>query len=109
MKKLFLWGWMLLSFGFLRAQDNAIIWYERPAREWVEALPLGNGKMGAMIFGGVEEELIQLNETTLWSGGPRKDNVNPDAYQYLAPIREALAKKDYEQAQQLTRKMQGHY
>lgn len=70
---------------------------------------LGNGQIGAMLFGGVENELIQLNEGTLWSGGPQKRNVNPDAYTYLAPIREALAKEDYQTATQLCRKMQGHY
>ena len=75
----------------------------------MEALPLGNGQIGAMLFGGVENELIQLNEGTLWSGGPQKRNVNPDAYTYLAPIREALAKEDYQTATQLCRKMQGHY
>lgn len=109
MKRIFLWIGMLLSIGFTYAQRDAKLWYENPANEWVEALPVGNGKIGAMLFGGVEEELIQLNETTLWSGGPRKDHVNPEAHQFLTPIREALARKDYELAQELTRKMQGHY
>lgn len=109
MKKLFLWGCIVLSFKSLQAQDNSKIWYDKPASEWVEALPVGNGQIGAMVFGGVEDELIQLNESTLWSGGPRKNNVNPEAYKYLKPIREALSRKDYSSAQELTRKMQGHY
>lgn len=103
----------LLALAFLvlplNAQEHLKLWYEQPARQWVEALPLGNGQIGAMLFGGVENELIQLNEGTLWSGGPQKRNVNPDAYTYLAPIREALAKEDYQTATQLCRKMQGHY
>lgn len=103
----------LLALSFLvlplNAQEHLKLWYEQPAQQWVEALPLGNGQIGAMVFGGVENELIQLNEGTLWSGGPQKRNVNPGAYKYLAPIREALAKEDYEAASQLCRKMQGHY
>ena len=84
------------------------LWYKQPAKEWVEALPLGNGRIGAMVFGGVEDELIQLNESTLWSGGPVKASVNPDAYSHLAEIREALlVKENYAKADSLTRKMQG--
>ncbi|WP_437921222.1 glycoside hydrolase family 95 protein [Sphingobacterium sp. LRF_L2] len=96
-----------LSKGY--GQTNNTLWYDKPAKEWVEALPLGNGELGAMIFGGVEDELIQLNESTLWSGGPRKDNVNPQAYSYLKQVRTALQNKDYELAKELTKKMQGHY
>ena len=59
------------------------LFYDKPASKWVEALPVGNGRIGAMIFGGVEEELLQLNESTLWSGGPVKASVHPEAYQYL--------------------------
>lgn len=86
------------------------LWYNNPAQKWVEALPVGNGKIGAMIFGGVEEELLQLNESTLWSGGPVKTNVNPESPLYLAQVREALLKdEDYTKANQLTKKMQGLY
>jgi hypothetical protein len=91
------------------AQNNLRLWYEKPAKEWVEALPVGNGRIGAMIFGGVENELIQLNEGTLWSGGPQKKNINPDAPKYLQPIRDALAKEDYKTATALCRKMQGYF
>ena len=84
------------------------LWYNKPASQWVEALPVGNGHIGGMIFGGVEEELIQLNESTLYSGGPVKKNINPAAHTYLPQIREALLKEeDYAKADQLTRKMQG--
>jgi len=86
------------------------IWYDRPAMRWTEALPVGNGRLGAMIFGRPGEELIQLNEGTLWSGGPVKPNVNPQAASYLPLIRDALLNHaDYAKADSLTRKMQGIY
>lgn len=86
------------------------LWYNKPAEKWVEALPVGNGKIGAMIFGGVEEELLQLNESTLWSGGPVKKDVNPDAKNYLPKLRKALLEdEDYTAANQLSKKMQGLY
>jgi alpha-L-fucosidase 2 len=83
------------------------LWYNKPAAVWTEALPVGNGTFGAMVFGGVEEELIQLNEATLWSGGPLQKSVNPASPQYLQPLREALFKRDYEKADALAHKMQG--
>ncbi|MDP4209381.1 MAG: glycoside hydrolase family 95 protein [Bacteroidota bacterium] len=91
------------------AQRNLKLWYNKPATQWVEALPVGNGKIGAMIFGRVDEELIQLNEGSLWSGGPMKRNVNPEAFQYLQPLREALFAEDYQKATALCRKMQGYF
>lgn len=90
-------------------RKDLTLWYNQPASEWVEALPLGNGRLGAMIFGGVDRELIQLNDGSLWSGGPRKDNVNPEAAQHLAPLRQALAKGDYDTASNLCRNMQGYF
>src|SRR6478735_7678485 len=94
----------------LLSQQQGILWYKQPAVVWTEALPVGNGRLGAMVFGGVSKELIQLNESTLWSGGPVKTNVNPGAPTYLPLIREALLKnKDYEKAIALTKKMQGLY
>jgi alpha-L-fucosidase 2 len=86
------------------------LWYTKPALEWIEALPIGNGKLGAMIFGGSSEELIQLNESTLWSGGPVKTGVNANAKSYLPKIRKALLEtKDYTLANELAKKMQGLY
>jgi alpha-L-fucosidase 2 len=88
--------------------QNSTLWYNRPAAAWTEALPVGNGRLGAMVFGKVNEELIQLNESSLWSGGPVKMNVNPGAPAYLPQIREALLKeKDYDKAKKLAMKMQG--
>ena len=67
----------LLIFPVLVAAQDLKLWYNKPATVWTEALPVGNGRLGAMIFGGVEEELIQLNEATLWSGGPVKNERQP--------------------------------
>jgi len=54
------------------------MWYRKPAQEWTEALPIGNGRLGGIVFGGVPVERIQLNEDSLWCGGPRETN-NPTA------------------------------
>ena len=84
------------------------LWYSKPAVNWVEALPAGNGRIGAMVFGRVEEELLQLNESTLYSGGPVKRNINPEAHTYLSQVRDALLKEeDYGKANTLAKKMQG--
>lgn len=94
----------------ISAQQEIKLWYDHPATRWTEALPIGNGRLGAMIFGRPGDELIQLNESTLWSGGPVKTDVNPDAPAYLPLIRDALLNHaDYEKADSLTRKMQGLY
>jgi alpha-L-fucosidase 2 len=66
-----------------------ILFYTHPAREWNQALPLGNGRLGAMVFGNVNAERIQLNESSLWMGGPRDTN-NPDALKHLAEVRRLL-------------------
>ncbi|GAB3755084.1 glycoside hydrolase family 95 protein [Spirosoma pomorum] len=112
MKKQFFSSCLLLALGTsnLPAQTTPKLWYDKPATQWVEALPLGNGRIGAMVFGGVEQELIQLNESTLWSGGPVKKGVNPQAATYLPAIREALLnQEDYAKADELTKKLQGFY
>ncbi|MDR0698976.1 MAG: glycoside hydrolase family 95 protein [Tannerella sp.] len=85
------------------------MYYDEPAQEWVEALPVGNGRLGAMIFGGTDRELIQLNEESLWAGGPVDPNPNPDAPKYLPLIREALDREDYGKATTLLKNMQGYY
>jgi alpha-L-fucosidase 2 len=84
------------------------LWYTRPAQEWVEALPVGNGRLGAMIFGGLETEHLQLNEDTLWSGGPKKWN-NPSARDLLPEVRRLLFAGRYVEAEQLCLKMQGPF
>jgi alpha-L-fucosidase 2 len=80
--------------------SNLTLWYRQPARHWVEALPVGNGRLGAMVFGGVTEERLQLNEITLWSGGPQ-DADSPEALVALPKIREMLFAGKYREAQEL--------
>ncbi|MGI4844320.1 MAG: glycoside hydrolase family 95 protein [Janthinobacterium lividum] len=92
-----------------QAGADLTLHYDKPAAVWTEALPVGNGRLGAMVFGRPGEELLQLNEATLWSGGPVGRNVNPGAYAALGKVREALAREDYAQAYALSRQMQGRY
>ncbi|MBW8859405.1 MAG: glycoside hydrolase family 95 protein, partial [Caulobacter sp.] len=73
------------------------LWYREPATEWVEALPVGSGRMGAMVFGGVAAERLQLNEDTLWAGGPY-DPANPEALKALPEIRALIDAGDYAKA-----------
>jgi len=82
--------------------------YHTPAKQWTEALPIGNGRLGAMIFGGVESELIQLNEDTLWSGGPSNWN-NPRAREVLPEVRRLVAEGQYVEADKLSKEMQGTF
>lgn len=92
-----------------QAQKTLRLWYEQPADKWEEALPVGNGHIGAMVFGRVDDELIQVNDGSLWSGIPLPESVNPEAFQYLKPIRDAIDAKDYRRANDLCKKMQGFY
>ncbi len=65
------------------------LWYDEPAREWTQALPVGNGRLGAMVFGGVKSDRLQLNEISLWSGGPQ-DADNPEALAALHEVRKLI-------------------
>src|SRR3984957_18562419 len=115
-------------FGLAQSPENEAsdvkLWYTKPASQWVDALPIGNGRLGAMVFGGgaidsidpqnpktdrapgpvptdPAKETLQLNEDTLWSGLP-VDGNNLDAKNYLPAVRRAvLEQKDYHQADQL--------
>ncbi|MCW3087534.1 MAG: glycoside hydrolase family 95 protein, partial [Sediminibacterium sp.] len=96
-------------FGSLQAQVQAPplkLWYAQPAKAWEEALPLGNAKTGAMVFGGVVTERYQLNDNTLWSGSPEPGN-NPNGPVMLPQIREQIFKEQYDSAASLWRKIQG--
>lgn len=96
---------ILLFFGIsLTAQEsgNLKLWYKTPSNAiWENALPIGNGFMGAMIYGDVEKEVFQLNEGTLWSGSPNR-NDNPKAKDALNEIRKLIFQGDYKKAEELT-------
>ncbi len=76
------------------------LWYDEPAKEWTDALPVGNGRLGAMIYGGIKSDTIQFNEETLWSGQPH-DYAHEGAYKYLKRIRELLWAGKQDEAEQL--------
>jgi alpha-L-fucosidase 2 len=76
------------------------LWYRQPAKQWVEALPIGSGRMGAMVFGGVTTERLQLNEDTLWAGGPY-DPANPQALKALPEIRALIDAGEYAKATEM--------
>ena len=87
MKKLLLFLSLVISLP-LSAQDYKL-WYEKPAAHWLEALPVGNSQLGAMIYGGTDTEEIQLNEETFWSGSPH-DNDSPAAKAHLQEVRDSI-------------------
>ena len=80
---------------------NLKLWYNQPAKIWVEALPIGNGRLGAMVYGDPINEVIQLNENTLWTGGPNR-NDNPDAKEALPEVRKLIFEGKNKEAQDLT-------
>lgn len=97
----------------LRAQpvapdDSHRLWFDAPATRWVEGLPLGNGRLGAMVSGGTEREVISLNEDSLWSGYPASD-ARPDAQGSLADVRRATLAGEYHAADAQAKKLQGAF
>lgn len=81
-------------------QDSMVIWYRKPAEKWLEALPIGNGYMGAMVFGGTARERIALNESTFWSGRPHDYN-DPNAINYFSQIRQLIVDEKFQAAEKL--------
>src|SRR6187401_1792249 len=100
--KYFIVFMLLLSVKEISSQDLKL-WYTKPASKWVEALPIGNGRIGAMIFGGIENDRIQFNEETLWTGEPRSYS-RPGAYKYLDTIRQLLFAGKQKEAEALAEK-----
>ncbi|HLK57472.1 MAG TPA: glycoside hydrolase N-terminal domain-containing protein [Chthonomonadaceae bacterium] len=77
-----------------------VLWYDRPASDWLHAQPIGNGRLGAMVYGGTDREILQLNEGTVWAGGPH-DYANPDGLANLKEIRRLIFAGQWEDAQNL--------
>ncbi len=103
-KKLFLTGSMALSLLPLQAKAQEYkLWYDKPAHVWTEALPLGNGRLGAMLYGNPAAEQIQLNEETIWAGCPN-NNPNPEALEWIPKIRELVFAGKYFEAQTMATK-----
>jgi alpha-L-fucosidase 2 len=88
------------------AQHKNVLWYDKPAANWNEALPIGNGYIGAMVFGNTQLERLQLNESTIWGGGPN-NTLDPAARPYINEVRSLLAQKKYVEAQVLANKQLG--
>ena len=88
----------------LSVKDNKhILWYDAPASMWTEALPIGNSRLGAMIYGIPSSERLQLNEETIWAGRPN-NNANPEALEYLPKVRQLVWEGKYKEAQDLATK-----
>ena len=88
---------LLILSAFVSA-GNLKLWYDKPASEWTEALPLGNSRLGVMVYGGTETEKLQLNEETFWGGAPHR-NDNPDALKALPEVRRLIFDGKYGEAQ----------
>ena len=81
------------------ADTSNLLWYKQPAQKWVQALPVGNGRLGAMIFGQPVHERLQLNDVTVWSGGPQPNANRKDAYKSLPELRRLIREKKYVEAE----------
>ena len=86
--------------GLSAFADDLKLWYSRPANNWTEALPIGNSRLGAMVYGGTEREELQLNEETFWAGSPYANN-NPNARYVLPVIRQLIFEGKNREAQNL--------
>ena len=84
------------------------LWYNQPAKYFEESLPIGNGRIGALVYGNPREDIIQFNDITLWGGKPVDVNERPDAHKWLPKVREALFQENYKLADALQLNMQGH-
>lgn len=109
MKKVF-WIILCLFFYFpVVFAGNMKLYYERPAEYFEEALVIGNGTMGATLYGGVKKDKISFNDITLWTGEPESENSSPDAFNVIPEIRALLDNEDYQGADKAQYKVQGHY
>lgn len=108
MKKLFISLALLAGTSALADTLPLNLWYHRPAMAFEESLPIGNGKLGALIYGGADNDSIYLNDITLWTGKPVDPEEGGLKYQWIPKIREALFREDYKAADSLQHYVQGH-
>lgn len=105
-RRVVLWALCLIPTSLLHAAEpswaaqSMVLWYRQPATQWLQAMPLGNGMIGAMVFGGVPEERIALNESSFWSGRPHNYD-DPNAFQYFAQIRDLVFADKFQEAEKL--------
>ena len=100
MKRSILFSVLLAVWGQAVGQPM-MLQYDRPADYFEESLPIGNGKLGALVYGGVQDNVIFLNDITLWTGKPVDRELDRDAHQWIPKIREALFREDYAAADSL--------
>ena len=100
---------MLVTTLTTSSQEQApmVLQYDRPADFFEESLPIGNGKLGALVYGGTDDNIIYLNDITLWTGKPVDRNLDADAHQWIPKIREVLFNEDYQLADSLQHYVQG--
>lgn len=79
----------------LEAKDKVELWYEQPAKEWMSSVPIGNGRIGAMVFGGIEEETIALNESSMWSGQYDENQEIPFGKERMNELRKLFFEGKY--------------
>ena len=91
-----------------QGQQPMRLWYDQPARYFEESLPIGNGKLGALVYGGTDTCLIHLNDITLWTGKPVDRNEGAGAARWIPEIRKALFAEDYARADSLQLHVEGH-
>lgn len=102
MKKILILS-LLLSSSALAQEQSLQLWYKQPARRWEEALPVGNGRLGAMVYGRTNTEILQINEESVWAGNKFND-ANPNAFRYLDTIRKLIFAGENEEALNLAQK-----
>lgn len=99
----------LSGLGAYAAENGLRLWYDKPAEFFEEAIVIGNGRFGAVIYGGPESDRLSLNDITLWTGEPEGRDITPDVYKAIPEVREALSRGDYRAADSLNMKIQGHF
>src|SRR5919206_253966 len=106
MKKVFfIFLLFITAAGFSQNSPGLKLWYKQPSgRTWENAMPIGNGRLGAMVYGNVEKETIQLNENTVWSGSPNR-NDNPLALDSLAVIRKLIFEGKQKEAERIANRV----